>query len=201
MSIHSFFLCSNLQGQIYIFHSVMMNKSQLKSQRGGEPTVWKRETCLHFPVKKCVYMVQSVCLCAHAFNSICLWLVCLIDNRAVERKTDKDTAGLWPRLTMLCEYHCSQSKQGELLSTRHSKYRKMFPQKHDKSESLYTHPVGLNHNHMPSIFQCGVGNLRGPKLNQIGEKKNTWDPFWKSMHMINHPTWEIFFISHFLRTC
>lgn len=53
--IPSFFLrCSNLQRQIYTFHSVMMNKSLLKWRRAAKPTVWKRRTCSHFLGEECV---------------------------------------------------------------------------------------------------------------------------------------------------
>lgn len=57
MSIHSLFFflhCSNLQRQIYTFHSVMMNKSLFKSRRAAKPTVWKRRTCSHFLGEECV---------------------------------------------------------------------------------------------------------------------------------------------------
>lgn len=82
MSIHYFFfLCSNLQRQIYIFHSVMMNKSQLKSRRGGKPTVWKRGTCLYIFQERTVCEFQSVhpCVFVCAGISVHLSLASLSD--------------------------------------------------------------------------------------------------------------------------
>lgn len=115
MSIHSFFLCPNLQRQIYIFHSVMMNKSQLKSRRGGKPTVWKRGTCLYIFQERTVCF-RSVCPCVcvrvHCSPSIIGWSVWLITVQWRERETRTLLASdrVWPCCVNTTAHKASKEK-------------------------------------------------------------------------------------------